>query len=187
MVLSFPALTIGKDLPLLSQPTELKSQSATTTQSNVADILPFVPAPAYILPPVEIFDIYPKINYLACSLGEGDLSPHFTCKEARFFSRDLTYVRNAQKLAYELEKVRLLSGPIKVHSWCRSVSRNRAVGGVKNSTHLTCLGGDFSTSNKVKFRRLLQTKANVGLGYYANHTHVDTRVGIIFYGVYAFR
>ncbi len=55
-----------------------------------------------------------------------------------------TTIGNLQRVAETLEKVRALFGmPLVISSGYRSVALNAAVGGAKNSAHLTGLAADF--------------------------------------------
>lgn len=173
--LLFQVLMNGSDSqPLLAQESSPHLPFPTKSLSQDKDVI-------FLDVPVDDY-----FDRESCLKGIGDLSEHFSCSEARFYKgATLEMVDNAHALASRLEVVRKEAGPIHVNSWCRSPQRNREVGGVKASTHLTCSGADVTVSDTVKFRRLLQNKTTLTLGYYAAHTHVDLRYDITFIGSYA--
>jgi zinc D-Ala-D-Ala carboxypeptidase len=80
------------------------------------------------------------------------LTEHFSWAETnvitqhRNINNDLPpeVIETVKRVAVKLEKVRaLLDCPLIVNSWYRSPELNSAVGGVKNSDHLTGLAVDF--------------------------------------------
>lgn len=67
----------------------------------------------------------------------------------------LEVVRNLLYVAFYLEHLRRFTGPIKVNSGYRSPEVNKAVGGVKNSQHITGSAVDITfgsvSQNKARF------------------------------------
>lgn len=89
-------------------------------------------------------------------------------------------------LADELDKLRHSWGvPISITSWYRPPSINRAVGGVRNSTHIQGYAADIFPSttdpnkNLAQLERhcLLHWKGGVGKGSRKGFVHVDCRSG----------
>lgn len=83
-----------------------------------------------------------------------NLSPHFTLEEltasgtAARLRLDNTppagVIANLRRLAYELEKIRAMTGkPLRIASGYRGPQVNAAVGGAKNSYHLQGCAADF--------------------------------------------
>lgn len=172
--LLFLVLMNGNDLQLLSAQASLPLLPFPSKDLNEKD---------FIFLDVPVDD---RFDRESCLKGIGNLSEHFTCAEARFYKgATFEMVDNARALASQLEVVRKEAGPIRINSWCRSPLQNKRVGGVKFSTHLTCSGVDVKVDSTVKFRRLLQNKTTLSIGYYASHTHVDLRYDVTFTGSYA--
>lgn len=116
------------------------------------------------------------------------LSLHFTLAEAN--SKDGQTIPehlkdNAVMLATNLEFLRssLLSRPIKIHSWYRSVEHNKAVGGSPNSQHLLAKAADISVSDldPVQIKSMIELLIKMGLmsqggiGLYDTFVHYDIR------------
>ena len=124
----------------------------------------------------------------------GDLSKDFSMYE--FDCHDGTqvpdqYKTNVLRLVNEvLQPLRDITGsPIHVHSGYRTVSYNRACGGVARSQHLVAKAADLSIDgmepddvNKLAFgfmaARHTFYKSGGGVGWYNTFTHVDIRDGI---------
>lgn len=100
------------------------------------------------------------------------LSAHFTLAEmtrSATASRlgidntpDEEVVTNLHRLCVELEKVRLLVGPLKINSGYRSPSLNAAVGGSPKSYHLLGLAADFDPVPSVTHDQVQQLIAQQG-------------------------
>lgn len=79
------------------------------------------------------------------------MTPHFTLAEATVTSTGLPNVPPPEVMerlintAHNMEIVRAILGrrPIKINSWYRSPEVNKAVGGAKNSEHMTGAAVDF--------------------------------------------
>lgn len=87
--------------------------------------------------------------------------------------------QNIIKVAMALEDVREFLGnkPIKIHSWYRPPSVNRAVGGASHSRHLVGDAVDFSISGicPLSVYDRLTPWWKGGLGRSPNFTHIDLR------------
>ncbi len=105
------------------------------------------------------------------------LSPHFTLAElirSDVATRkgidntpDQIVLENLQLLAEKLETVRfVLNCPLYISSGYRSPALNKAVGGSRNSTHMTGLAADFEApaygTPKIVFDRLRVSKDQLG-------------------------
>lgn len=108
------------------------------------------------------------------------LSAHF--KLAELMSPDsqtvpLDVLENLRKLANRLEDVRTLLGnkPIHINSGYRTVSRNRAVGGVSSSQHLFGRAADIVVTGMTPAQvyKALDKEWDGGLGGYSTFTHLD--------------
>lgn len=86
-------------------------------------------------------------------------------------------------LAWCLQRVRDICGPIKINSAYRCPGHNAAVGGAKNSQHLSCHAADIVCSNEPPDRVAIVVQElmeggimpNGGLGRYNTFTHIDLR------------
>jgi peptidoglycan hydrolase-like protein with peptidoglycan-binding domain len=117
------------------------------------------------------------------------ISDYFTVGEATNFDpqrvpTNLTIQKNILLLAKELDKVREAWGsPISVNSWYRPPSVNKAVGGVRNSQHLTGKAADIrpKQGDVLAFQSWLDKRWGKALGYGAKRgfVHVDLRPGNI--------
>ena len=87
-------------------------------------------------------------------MEETRLSRHFTLEELTFSQTasrknidntpSLEVVAQLTRLAYCMEQVRaLLGGPIRITSGYRSPALNSAIGGAKNSAHMSGFAADF--------------------------------------------
>ena len=87
-------------------------------------------------------------------MGRIKLSDHFTLEELTFSQTarrkgidnnpSIEVVAHLMRLAYCMEQVRaLLGGPIRITSGYRSPALNAAVGGAKNSAHMSGYAADF--------------------------------------------
>jgi zinc D-Ala-D-Ala carboxypeptidase len=83
------------------------------------------------------------------------LSGHFTLEEATYSESairrglknqpDVNSWSNMQQAAFFLEKVRNVTGPLKVNSWYRTYELNKVVGGANNSAHMSGWAIDVSS------------------------------------------
>lgn len=119
-------------------------------------------------------------------------SEHFTWHEVACRDKARTLppaeiLQNVYAAADMMERIRVLFGgaPITVNSWYRSPARNRAVGGAKNSMHMTGGAVDFTidgfTPTQV-FSRLKKARDSGkieigGLGLYAKTGFVHADIG----------
>lgn len=83
------------------------------------------------------------------------------------------------RMAGKMQLVRSWLGdrPITITSWYRPPAVNKAVGGAKNSTHLSGHGVDFVVAglSPGQVQRILDPKWGGGLGYGRSFTHLDDR------------
>lgn len=90
-----------------------------------------------------------------------------------------TISRRIIAMARRLEQVRSRLGnrPMRITSWYRPPAVNRAVGGARNSTHLSGHGVDFIVVglSARSAQRILDPWWPGGLGYGPNFTHLDNR------------
>ena len=90
----------------------------------------------------------------------------------------------ARHLAWTLQRVRNIVGPMKINSGYRCPKHNKTVGGVKNSQHVMSTAVDLVASevnpNKLQETMLgLMEHGNIpngGLGRYDSFTHYDIRL-----------
>ena len=85
-----------------------------------------------------------------------NLSEHFTLEEATYSETairmninnqpDARQMLNMQSAADQLEKVRALTGPLRINSWLRLPDVNVAVGGSKISSHMDGWAIDVSSA-----------------------------------------
>ena len=90
----------------------------------------------------------------------------------------------ARHLAWTLQRVRNMVGPLKINSGYRCPKHNKTVGGVKNSQHVMSTAVDLVAS-EVSPNKLQETMLglmehnsipNGGLGRYDSFTHYDIRL-----------
>ena len=90
----------------------------------------------------------------------------------------------ARHLAWTLQRVRNMVGPLKINSGYRCPKHNKTVGGVKNSQHVMSTAVDLIAS-EVNPNKLQETMLglmehnsipNGGLGRYDTFTHYDIRL-----------
>ena len=106
----------------------------------------------------------------------------FQSKDGAEMPKEVFY--NVQKLANQLQTLRdYLCFPIHINSAYRSPKHNKAVGGVKNSTHLLGIASDIKVHGvppKVIYEAIefLISEGSMlqgGLGLYSNFVHYDFR------------
>ena len=95
-------------------------------------------------------------------------------------------VHTARHLAWSLQSIRNIVGPLKINSGYRCPKYNELVGGSKNSQHLESAAADIvSANNRVSSIALQDTILgmmehnsipNGGLGRYDTFTHYDIRL-----------
>lgn len=113
----------------------------------------------------------------------GDLSEHFStlefaCSCGCGFGLEVDDV--APQLVALLEDLRARAGgrPIHINSGCRCPTRNREVGGVRNSQHLRGTAADIVIAgmHPDEVADLVEAMLpNGGLGRYPSFTHLDVR------------
>jgi uncharacterized protein YcbK (DUF882 family) len=113
------------------------------------------------------------------------ISKYFTVGEVtrgdnRRVPKDPEHIENILRLARELDRIREEWGSgIAVTSWYRPEVVNRAVGGARNSQHLTGSAADLKPVNGelLKFQKWLDKRWTGALGYGAKKgfVHVDLR------------
>lgn len=113
------------------------------------------------------------------------ITPNFTWKEAQ--SKDGAKMpddvrKNVIKVARELERLReALGKPVRVLSWYRSPARNDAVGGARNSQHLSGRAVDLdmkglTQDEVVSAAEKIPAFRNGGIGAYpSGAVHLDNR------------
>ncbi len=111
------------------------------------------------------------------------LSPHFT--SAEFTCSHCGQYQVDMRLVNGLEELRKLAGnkPLKINSAYRCKEHNEAIGGAKNSMHITGMAADVAVPkgyNTVSFASLaarIPQFRDGGIGIYvdANIIHVDVR------------
>ena len=106
----------------------------------------------------------------------------FNSKDGSIMPEDVMH--NAIKLACNLERLRnVLKAPITINSGYRSPSHNKAVGGAKNSQHLTGKAADIVVAGfdpilvKETIEQLIQDGEMLqgGLKAYNSFVHYDIR------------
>jgi len=102
------------------------------------------------------------------------ITPHFSAKEFRCPCGKCGGGYIAQELVQKLEKLRETLGnrPIHVNSGYRCKAHNNAVGGKKESKHLTGQAADIAITGVS--RETLHTQFG-GVGIYPTFTHLDIR------------
>lgn len=115
------------------------------------------------------------------------VSQHFTVAEVtqgdrrRIPVQGSTAAENILKLAQELDKIRLVYGPLGVTSWYRPEPINSQVRGVRGSKHTLGLAADIYPLNDsiINFQHWLDKRWGDALGYGARKgfVHVDIRGG----------
>ena len=103
-----------------------------------------------------------------------------TKRDPRRIPKDHNHIANILRLAQELDKIREEWGSgIAVTSWYRPPAVNAAIGGAKNSQHLTGSAADLKPLNGelLKFQKWLDKRWAGALGYGAQKgfVHVDLR------------
>jgi len=104
------------------------------------------------------------------------LSPHFTLAELTVSQSaarlgidnnpPANVIKNLQRTALGLEGVRMLLGaPVLVSSGYRSPALNKAVGGSKNSQHMTGQAVDFICPGFGSPAQIVKTLVNSGMAY----------------------
>lgn len=103
-----------------------------------------------------------------------NLSEHFTLDEATYSETavrmhinnqpDEKQLSNMHKAAEGLEKVRALSGPLRVNSWLRLPEVNVAVGGSKISSHMDGWAIDVSSTKYTPYE-LCKMVQEAGIKY----------------------
>lgn len=80
----------------------------------------------------------------------GNVSKHFTQEEYHKGSATVPFYASTVTFVYCIRKFRAwLKQPMTVVSWLRLPAENKAVGGIKNSNHLTGTAMDFRISGKI--------------------------------------
>lgn len=115
------------------------------------------------------------------------LTKNFT--KAEFDSKDgavmpLEVLQNVQKLAENLQKIRdKINVPLTINSGWRSVKQNRAIGGARNSQHLSGNAADISSRHiqPAQLARIIKQMMDAGeiekggLKAYNSFVHFDRR------------
>lgn len=115
------------------------------------------------------------------------LTKNFT--KAEFDSKDgavmpLEVLQNVQKLAENLQKIRdKINVPLTINSGWRSAKHNRAIGGAKNSQHLSGNAADISSRHipPAQLARIIKNMMDAGeiekggLKAYNSWVHYDRR------------
>lgn len=117
----------------------------------------------------------------------GDASKNFNyhefdCKDDARTPVPSEYLENVKKIVeIILQPLRdFLGEAVHVGSGYRTVSHNKACGGVKNSQHLIALAADITVKSKTpkQLAAIIEKKFNPkGMGIYPGFVHVDIRKG----------
>lgn len=121
-------------------------------------------------------------NNFSCKVSDYFTVGEVCMNDKRRIPTDTKVKRNIIALAKELDKVRADFGqPITVTSWYRPEAINRAVGGVRNSTHIQGIAADIrpSKGDVRAFQDWVRPRwfGALGLGAQKGFVHLDIRNG----------
>ncbi len=105
----------------------------------------------------------------------------FDCHDGTPYPQEWIQLR-LMKLCTALERIRLITGPIKITSGYRTVKHNRKIGGVEKSQHIFGMAADLTCqlpSHKLHdiILKLIRTGEipQGGVGHYRTFVHYDLR------------
>lgn len=110
-------------------------------------------------------------------INDIQISEHFALSE--FESADTKEVKIDSKLVEKLEKLRRRIGqPLRINSGYRTPKHNKAVGGAKNSLHMTGKAADIAKVPGLSIDEMFVLAESIGfdgIGRYNWGIHVDVR------------
>jgi hypothetical protein len=115
-------------------------------------------------------------------LPAGQITPHFSVAEMSCPCCGFIVLDNARHVCEELERVRIMCGPLQILSASRCLKYNVHVGGQINSYHLNSLAADIGVGRDADRYRLVQVLLVLnwfGIGVGNAMVHADRRQRVL--------